>query len=214
MRKIWLFSVGLVGVAFMSALAQVAPPATPLPTASAALDEGRLDPAWFGVGLEFRRTNELDYLWVKPGFSIVDRKVRFVPFGEVQVRGPDPSKRDEKDLALARRLNPTLHEELAAKFHAAFGKHLAVVQEGEDVRVEGRIVDCAESAWRKGFSFKKIYSLTVDMKVVDAATGGTVVAIHHRTVSNDWSDWAEEMAEEVQDEGFAKLYAKGKPVRK
>jgi len=38
------------------------------------LDEGLLDPGWFGgEGVEFRRTDEIDYLWVKPGFNLAGR---------------------------------------------------------------------------------------------------------------------------------------------
>src|SRR6185369_8788396 len=37
---------------------------------TAALDDGRLDPAWFGgPGVEFRETGDVDYVWMKPGFT-------------------------------------------------------------------------------------------------------------------------------------------------
>jgi curli biogenesis system outer membrane secretion channel CsgG len=64
-------------------------------------------------------------------------------------------------------------------------------------------------------------STTVDLRVVDAATGETKLAIHHRAVSGTtWSTtdskfvkWAEELAEEGAKKGFEKLYAKGDRVR-
>jgi len=40
------------------------------------LDDGRLDPAWFGSGVEFRTTSVIDYVWVKPGFSLKGKKLR------------------------------------------------------------------------------------------------------------------------------------------
>jgi len=203
----------LLGMMLITALATVSPAGTPPAAGVGTLDDGRLDPAWFGVGLEFRHADEFDYLWVKPGFSIEGHKVRFVPFGEVEFLGTTAGKRDEKDRKLAQRMNPGLHEELAAKFGAAFGKRLSIVQQGEDIRVEGRIADCGDTGWRMGFSFKKIYGLTVDIKFIDAATGELLVAIHHRAVSNDWSEWAEDTTEQVADDGFAKLYAKGKRVK-
>lgn len=39
------------------------------------LDEGLLDPAWFGPGVEFRTTETIDYVWVKPGFTIKESSI-------------------------------------------------------------------------------------------------------------------------------------------
>ena len=186
---------------------------------SGTLDKGRLDPGWFGAGLEFRHADEFDYLWVKPGFSIEGHKVRFLPFGEVVFLGSTAAKRDEKDRRLAHEVNPVLHEELAAKFGAAFGKRLSILSEGEDVRVEGRIVDCGLSATiivgpvpLVGVG-QQLFRLTVDIKFVDAVTGELLVAIHHRAVSDDFSEWLEDMADQVADDGFTKLYSKGKRIK-
>ncbi len=210
----------LFGMMLITALAPVSPIGTPATGAVAALDDGRLEPSWFGDGLEFRHADEFDYLWVRSGFSIEGRKVRFVPFGEVVFLGESAARRDEKDLRLAHEINPILHKELAAKFGDAFGKRLSIVSEGEDIRVEGRIVDCALSATITFMPVEAIalsqqtFRLTVDIRFVDAATGELLVGVHHRSVSDDFSEWLEDMADQVADDGFAKLYAKGKRVKK
>jgi len=41
-------------------------------------------------------------------------------------------------------VNPVLHEHLADRFRDAFEERISIVAEGEDIRVEGRVVDCAE----------------------------------------------------------------------
>ncbi len=212
--------MSLLGMMLITALVPVSPPGTPTAAGVGTLDDGRLDPAWFGDGLEFRHADEFDYLWVKPAFSIEGHKVRFVPFGEVVFLGSAAAKRHEKDRRLANAMNPLLHEELATKFGDAFGKRLSIVSEGEDIRVEGRIVDCAHAGTMTFMPVESIelgqqvFRLTVDIKFVDAATGELLVAVHHRSVSGDFSEWIEDMADQVADDGFAKLYAKGKRVKK
>ena len=62
---------------------------------------------------------------------------------------------------------------------------------------------------------------TIDLKMVDAASGEPLLAIHHRAVSGStWSttdskivDWADETAEAGAKKGFDKLYAKGSRVK-
>lgn len=196
-----------------------------LAAADATLDEGRLDPAWFGAGLEFREADEIDYLWVAPGFSLEGRKLHFSPWPEPELLGPQAAKRDAKDHRLAKQLNVTMPELFADAFAAAFGDRIAVVEAGADLRVEGRIVDCSTGATAAkvlvGFG-AGAGSTTVDLKVVDAETGELRVAIHHRAVSgtsfsttdSKFARWAEEMAENAAERGFERLYAKGDRIKK
>lgn len=188
------------------------------------LDEGRLDPAWFGSGLEFREVDEIDYLWVRDGFALDGKKLRFAPWPEPEFLGAKASERDTKDERLADEMNATMHRVFAEAFANAFEKRIEVVEAGEEIRVDGRIVDCSTGAVAAkllvGFG-AGAGSTTVDLKLVDAATGDLLLAIHHRSVSGThWSttdskfvDWADEMAEEGAKKGFAKLYAKGDRVR-
>ena len=94
-------------MAFRKALALSALLLAPAPLAAGTLDEGKLDPAWFGGVSEFREADEIDYLWVAPGFSLDGKKVRFVEWPEPEFLGPKASERDAGDQRLARQMNST-----------------------------------------------------------------------------------------------------------
>ena len=84
------------------------------------LDEGRLDAAWFaGVG-EFHEAEEIDYLWVKPGFALDGRNLRFVAWPEPEFLGPQAGERDTKDKRLAQEINGGMPEVFATAFRNAF----------------------------------------------------------------------------------------------
>jgi len=199
--------------------------ALPLARPAAALDEGRLEPGWFGAGGDFREADEIDYLWVRQGTSLDGKKLRFAEWPEPVFLGDGAGKRDTKDMRLARQMNSTMGEVFAEGFHNAFGDRLSIVDSGEDIRVEGRIVDCSTGATAAkmlvGFG-AGAGSTTVDLKLVDARSGELLVAIHHRSVSGtSWSTtdskfvkWVDEMTEEAAKKGFEKLYADGDRVRK
>ena len=51
------------------------------------LDEGKLDTSWFGDDREFRKADEIDYLWVKPGFSLSGTKVQFAAWEAPEFMG-------------------------------------------------------------------------------------------------------------------------------
>jgi hypothetical protein len=177
----------------------------------APLDEGRLDPAWFGVGLEFRNAGEIDYLWVRPGCELDGRKLRFVPFGKVEFLGENATKRKPQTRERAEALSPILHEHLADRFRNAFEKRISIVAADEDLRVEGRVVDASSGFITVTYvGVSHCIPLTVDLRFVDAATGELLAAIHHRAVEDDWDEWLEDIVEEIADTGLAKLYGKGR----
>lgn len=211
---------------FATALIVVFALAVDLPAARAAgtLDDGRLDPAWFpGVG-ELREADEIDYLWVKPGFELDGKKLRFVAWPEPEFLGDKASERDTKDIRLAKQMATTMHELFAEAFTNAFKQRIELVDAGEQIRVEGRIVDASTGATAAkvlvGFGAGS-GSTTVDVRFVDAASGELLVALHHRAVSGtSWSTtdskfagWVDEMAEEAAKNGFEKLWKKGDRVK-
>ena len=189
------------------------------------LDEGRLDPSWFGVpNLELRATEEIDYLWVRPGFALEGHKLRFAPWSEPVFLGEEAEDRDAKDRHLARQMNADMPEIFATGFANAFGSRLGVVEQGEDVRVEGRIVDCSTGSAAAKFWVGMgagAGSVAFDLKFVDAATGEVLAALHHRSVSGtNWSTtdsklvgWVDDMTAAVAKQGFERIYAKGRRPR-
>jgi len=209
----------------LAALALFALGAVPAGGAERALDKGRLEPDWFGAGLEFREADEVDYLWVKPGFALDGKKLRFAAWPEPELLGKEAAERDAGDRRLARQMTATMPEIFGDAFAKAFGERVPIVAEGEEVRAEGRIVDCSTGANAAkvlvGFG-AGAGSTTIDLKLLDAASGELLVAIHHRAVSGtSWSttdskfvSWAEDLAEEAAKQGFETLYREGKKVRK
>jgi len=211
--------------AALAALALFALGGVPARGAEPTLDKGRLETAWFGAGIEFREADEIDYLWIRPGFALDGRKLRFAPWAEPEFLGKEAAERDAGDRRLARLMTATMPEIFSDAFSKAFGERLTIVPEGEEVRAEGRIVDCSTGANAAkvlvGFG-AGAGSTTIDLRLLDAASGELLVAIHHRAVSGtSWSttdsklvSWVEDLADEAAKQGFETLYREGKRVRK
>ena len=193
--------------------------------ASDTLDEGKLVASWFGSGLEFREADEIDYLWVRPGFSFDGKKVAFDAWEEPHFLGEDAGKRDAKDKRLANELSGELPGIFAEAYKNALGGKVTVVDSGADVRVVGRVVDCST-----GSAAAKFWvgmgagsgNTTMDVKFLDAKSGELLVAMHHRvvsgtnlsTTSSKLTDWVDELAEDLAKKGVDTLYGKGKRVKK
>lgn len=195
------------------------------PLAAKVFDEGRFDPAWVGGGPEFREAEEVDYLWVQPGFSFDGQKVEFAPWEEAVWLGEKSDERDAKDKRLANDLTRNMPEIFAEAFRNALGAKVGVVDSGATLRAVGRIVDCST-----GSAAAKFWvgmgagsgSTTFDLKFVDAKSGQVVVALHHRVVSgttlsttdSKLVQWVDEFAEEIGKKGIETLYRKGDRVKK
>lgn len=201
--------------------------ATLLPGLAAAgktLDGGKLESDWFSSDAVFREDDEIDYLWVSPGFSLAGKSLHFVPWPEPEFLGPKAGERDEKDRRLAKMMNGEMHELFRGAFADAFGGQLTTSLEEGAIRVDGRIVDCSTGSTAAkvivGFGAGS-GNTTIDLRFVDAASGEVLAGMHHRVVSGTtWSTtdskflkWVEEMAGRVADKGLEKLYEKGKKVK-
>lgn len=201
--------------------------ATLLPGLAAAgetLDGGKLEVDWFSSGAVFRQDDEIDYLWVSPGFALEGKSLHFVSWPEPEFLGPKAGERDEKDRRLAKMMNGDMHEIFQEAFAKAFGGALTTSLEKGAIRVEGRIVDCST-----GSTAAKIIvgfgagsgNTTIDLRFVEAASGKVLAGLHHRVVSGTtWSTtdskfmkWVEEMAGRVADKGLEKLYERGKKAK-
>jgi hypothetical protein len=148
---------------------------------TARLDDGLLDPQWLGVTGEWRKPKEIDYLWVKPGFRLDGRTLDVEPWSApVFLNG----ERDSEDSKIAILLTDTMPGRLESAFSAA--GLTGVSRTAGDIVVTGRIVDC--NAGSKALRLMSgsgviIGNATWDIKLVDAATGETLAAVHHRGVS-------------------------------
>lgn len=151
---------------------------------AAKLDEGKVDPAWFGnPDLTFKTTDTVDYLWVKPGFSLVGKTIQVVPWQDPVFLG---KKRDAKDAAKAVDLTDRMPGLLRGGLSVGLEGVAKVSRDAGDYRLEGRFVDVNAGSkgakWMVGMGAGSA-AATWDVKITDAATGELVVAIHHRSIS-------------------------------
>jgi hypothetical protein len=135
------------------------------------LDDGLLDPAWFGPSLEFRTTDEIDYVWVKPGFTLKGKKLHVDKWSDPQFLGEE---RDAKDGAKAAELTESMPARLKGALSSTLAGVAEVSRDGGDVVMTGRIVDCSAGSkvakWMVGFGAGAGFA-TYDIKLTDKASG-------------------------------------------
>jgi hypothetical protein len=139
---------------------------------SAVLDEGRLDPAWFGPGVVFQPSKALGFQWLKPGLDLRKRTL--------QVRAWEPAawpmgKRDTKDQVFYGRIERQLQPNLASGLKKGLKGTVPLSPTG-DVLVIGRMVDAVGEAG----DYLSVGGVTFsfDVKVVDGDTGELLGAFH------------------------------------
>jgi hypothetical protein len=185
------------------------------------LDEGKLDPTWFGEIGELRTTEEIDYLWVADGFSIAGKKIRVAPWEEPLWLA---EKRDAKDAAQAEELTERMPSLIKGALKSSLDGKAEVVSEGGDLVLTGRFVDVSAGSkaakWLVGMGAGSAFG-TFDVKLADAASGRTVAAIHHRVISGTTMSDLDDKVVKWLDEGLGAglqsdlgWYAKGKRARK
>ncbi|HEX5043322.1 MAG TPA: hypothetical protein VFV75_10480 [Candidatus Polarisedimenticolaceae bacterium] len=177
---------------------------------TAALDDGKLDPQWFGgPGVEFRETGDVDYVWMKPGFKSEGQSFWIKPWDEPAWLG---KQRDTVDAQRAEELTKAMHGRFKAALATSLRGKAEVSLYRGNVVVLGRLVDVNTT---KAAKFSG--SATWDIKFVDAKSGELLMAVHHRTINaNFMSDlpsriwkwmgaFGDDMRYDFPD------YAKGKP---
>jgi len=192
--------------------------------ATGPLDDGKLDPSWFGPGVAFVETEEIDYFWARDGFSLDGESFHFAEWEEPHFLGEDAGKRDENDHRLARQLTADMPESFSSVFGRSFGNRASTSTEEGKIRVVGRIVDCSTgSVVAKalvGFG-AGAGGTTIDVKFIEKSSGEVVAALHHRVVSGtNWSTtdskffkWLKKAADEIEKDDFGGTYKRGKPVK-
>jgi hypothetical protein len=192
-------------------------------SASGTLDSGLLEPAWFGAGeVEFRKAGSVDYLWVAEGFSIDGKTLHFVEWEQPQFLDKG---RDSKDSARAYELSDNMPTWLRGGLATALGDGTGLSREAGEIRVEGRFVDVNAGSkvakWMIGAGAGSA-AATWDIRLVDAATGETLAAIHHRSISgtsmSDIDDkilkWIDKDLGPAMRNGLRATYDQGKRAKK
>jgi len=210
----------MLGAAFATALGAIAALAADTPKP---LDDGLLDTAWFGVpGIEFRVTEEIDYLWVKPGFRIAGTSIRIADWSDPEFRAS--KKRDPKDSAKAVEVSEQFPGLLRGALMASLEGVATVSRKEGSLELTGRIVDCNAGSkaakWLVGMGAGSA-SATWDMKLVDTASGEVVLALHHRAISGTTMSeiddkiikWLEKLGEALKGD-IGAVYVAGKKAAK
>ncbi len=142
---------------------------------AAALDGGRLDPAWFGSAAVFTPSTALGLQWVKPGLDLKGRTLH--------VRDWQPAiwllgKRATHDEHLLMRMAPSLVPGLAKGLAKGLKGALPVSHTAGDLFLLGRVVDATGGSGDEQFATQPC-TLTFDLKLVDADSGELLAAFHH-----------------------------------
>jgi hypothetical protein len=66
------------------------------------LDDGLLDCSWFGPGIEFRKTEDIDYAWVKAGFTLKGRKIFIDKWADPVFLGTERNAKDSANATHSR----------------------------------------------------------------------------------------------------------------
>lgn len=189
-------------------------------SADKTLDDGLLDPMWFGPGLEFRTTEVADYLWVKPGFTVKGKTIHVQPWTDPVLLN---KKRDAKDSALASKITDEMPGLIRGSLSSSLADVAKISRESGDLAVTGRVVDCNAGSkaakWIVGMGAGSA-TATWDMKFVDTTSGEIVVAIHHRAISGTMmSEEEDKISKWLAKFGPAlaadlAIYSAGKPAKK
>jgi hypothetical protein len=159
-------------------------PAAPVPAAKAEiLDEGLLDPSWFGSGVTFTKGDDVDFFWVKPGLDLSGHVIHMKPW-------EDPAMlrkgRDGKDNAKATEITDSFPGMLRGALTGAFNGKAKVSRSEGDLALVGRFVDANAGSkaakWLIGLGAGS-ETATWDLKILDAKSGEVLLAVHHRAIS-------------------------------
>lgn len=137
------------------------------------MDEGRLDPTWFGPGVTFQPSKSLDFQWLKPGLDLRKRTLR--------LKAWEPAawllgKRAMKDEFFLQRVEDTLPTGLDRGIRRGLKGSLPVSSVSGDLLLIARVVDAVGQA-DDYLSMGKV-ALSFDLKLVDGDTGELLGAFH------------------------------------
>lgn len=162
---------------------------------AAGLDEGRLDPSWFGAGAVFRPSKNLGFQWLKPGLDLRNRSIR------LKVWEPTAwllGKRELKDERLLVRVEKLLPTELDRRLRKGLKGAIPVSPTQGDLILVGRVVDAVgEEADSMAMGHT---ALSFDLKLVDGDSGELLGAFHdtlqglnNDAISSQYGRWCEDL---------------------
>lgn len=163
------------------------PPAAPRPDRPPLLDDGLLDPAWFGTNVPFTQTEAVDYFWSRPGLNLRGHTLFLQPW---EAPAPLQSDRNAGDQARSVEMTNRFPGILwGALSGLLYGKVKVSHTEG-DLALVGRFVDVGAGSKRVQWLqlFGSGESATWDLKIVDLHTGELLLAAHHRTYTRGVKD--------------------------
>ncbi len=170
------------------------------------LDDGLLDPGWFGPDAVFAKGAEADFVWVRPGLKLDGLSLRAGDWADPVMLRPGAEGRD---LATATRLTDLFAPLLKGALRTAFKERAALTRSGGDLILLARIVDAEAGSSFGGrivSASGNCSSATWDLKLVRASDGQLLLAAHHRTlragfggsgiarIEERFSSWAEDFA--------------------
>ena len=137
------------------------------------LDEGRLDPAWFGAGTIFQPSKAFGFQWLKPGLDLRHRKLRLKPWEPVTwLLG----KRAMKDQFFLQRVEPTLPAGLERGLRRGLKGTIPVSTTDGDCFLVARVVDAVGQV--DDYMSMGTAALSFDIKLVDGDTGEVLAGFH------------------------------------
>lgn len=162
---------------------------------TATLDEGRLDPAWFGTGAVFQPSKALGFQWLKPGLELHQRTL--------QLKVWEPAawllgRRTSKDQVFLQRAESNLATDLERGLRRGLKGNIPLSPMAGDVLIIARVVDAVGI----GDDYMAMGQLTLsfDLKLVDADTGVLLAAFHDtlrgpnpEAIAGRYGRWCEEL---------------------
>lgn len=139
------------------------------------LDEGLLDQKWFAASsLPWKTKGFADYHWAKEGLSLKDRTIAILWERPTILSG----ETDEWDRSVSYELQSFMPEQ----FTRVLSQFMPVVPKDQapQLLLVGRTVECNVCTNLLFSAAMEVH--TWDMKLIDAATGELLMALHHRTI--------------------------------
>lgn len=185
---------------------------------AATLDEGRLDPAWFGPEAAFQPSKTLGFQWLKPGLDLHNRTL--------QLRAWEPAAwllghRAQKDQWFLQRMESTLLPDMERSLRRGLKASLPLSLTAGDLLLSARAVDAVGAG--DDYLAMGSVSLSFDVKIMDRDTGELLAAFHDtlqgpnpETVTTQYERWCENLgrllAASVATPAAAKPPASTQPV--